>query len=58
VVEEVIKICHAWFTEGMADECFWEDWPGQPVCNALTPRMVIEAINMSKLNLTQQDDML
>lgn len=54
MVEDVIKICHAWFAEGMADECFWEDWPGQPECKPLTPRMVIEAIRLSKLNLTQE----
>jgi len=43
--ETVVKICHAWFAEGMADECFWEGWPGAPVCDGLTPKMVVDAIN-------------
>ena len=41
----VRQVCLDWCSNGMGDECFWEEWPECPTKITLTPHMVLAAIS-------------
>lgn len=48
----VRQVCLDWCSNGMGDECFWEEWPECPTEITLTPHMVLAAISEANKKIT------
>ena len=52
MTDDLVKnVCQEWVDEGLGDECFWENWPGGPTDEALSPRMVLDRIEALERDL-------